>query len=64
MGKLIGGTWKASTEQTRIGDNGDFVRGTTKFRRFVRRDGSAPFAPERDRYHLWVEVRSLRLRSM
>ncbi len=54
MGKLVEGQWVSSQEQTRIDDRGGFVRGTTKFRDWVRKDGSTPFAPEVGRYHLWV----------
>ncbi len=54
MGKLLDGRWVPTKEQTRIDKRGGFVRGTTKFRDWVRRDGSSVFAPQRDRYHLWV----------
>ncbi len=54
MGRLIDGAWVASEEQTRVSEGGDFVRGRTKFRDWIRKDGSTPFAPEAERYHLWV----------
>ncbi|MFT7582160.1 MAG: putative glutathione S-transferase [Myxococcota bacterium] len=54
MGKLIDGQWVSSKEQTRVSEGGDFVRGRTKFRDSIRRDGSTAFAAERGRYHLWV----------
>ena len=34
-----------------IDKRGGFVRGTTKWRDWVRQDGSTDFAPERNRYH-------------
>jgi len=53
MGKLIDGKWVGSEEQTRISQGGDFVRGRTKFREWVRRRDDR-FPPESGRYHLWV----------
>jgi len=52
MGKLIDGVWHANPEQTRIGPEGDFIRGRTAFRDRLTADG--PFAPESGRYHLFV----------
>ena len=46
MGKLLDGRWVPTKEQTRIDKRGGFVRGTTKFRDWVRRDGSSVFAPQ------------------
>ena len=54
MGKLINGIWVSSEEQTRIGTKGEFVRGVTTFRDWIRKDGSTPFAPRPNRYHLLV----------
>ncbi len=54
MGKLINGVWVSSEEQTRIGERGDFVRGVTKFRNWIGRDGTSPHTPEPGRYHLFV----------
>ena len=54
MGKLVNGVWVASEEKTRVSASGEFVRGVTSFREWVRRDGSSPFAPAADRYHLLV----------
>jgi len=54
MGKLINGVWVAKPEQTRTSAGGDFVRGVTSFRDWVRADGSSRFAPEAGRYHLFV----------
>jgi glutathionyl-hydroquinone reductase len=54
MGKLIEGKWRT---ETWIRDNeGRFEREPTTFRRFIRRDGSTPFAPEPGRYHLYVSL--------
>lgn len=53
MGKLINGTWVSSEEQTRISERGDFVRGVTKFREWIRKEGS-PYTPDVGRYHLLV----------
>lgn len=54
MGKLVDGTWNNATEQTRVSKDGDFVRGTTKFRRRVHAAPDAQFPAEAGRYHLWV----------
>ena len=54
MGKLVNGRWVSSEEQTRIGAMGEFIRGVTKFRKRVLKDGSGPHPPEKDRYHLLV----------
>ena len=54
MGKLVNGKWVSSEEQTRIGDAGEFIRGVTKFRDWVRADGSTPHGPKAGRYHLFV----------
>ena len=35
---------------------GDFKRQEDAFRDWVRRDGSTPYKPERDRYHLYVSL--------
>ena len=53
MGELVEGRWKGG--QTQPSDqSGAFVRGTTAFRRWVKADGSSPFAVEAGRYHLYV----------
>ena len=54
MGKLFNGRWIASEEKTRIGEQGQFVRGVTTFRNWVRQDGSSEHPPEAGRYHLLV----------
>src|SRR3954454_24772228 len=35
---------------------GDFKRQEDAFRHWVKRDGSSPYPPERDRYHLYVSL--------
>lgn len=52
MGLLIDGEWHQ--EDYRRDAQGGFVRDDTLFRGQVRSDGSTPFAPEADRYHLYV----------
>jgi len=54
MGRLVEGVWNGETEQTRIGDRGEFVRGVTSFRGRVAREPDAEFTAESNRYHLWV----------
>lgn len=49
---LIDGSW--STEWYGADAKGHFVRERTRFHDRVTRDGSTGFAPERDRYHLYV----------
>ena len=45
----IGNTW-----ENQIDDQGDFKRRPTSFHEWVRADGSSSFAPQADRYHLYV----------
>jgi glutathionyl-hydroquinone reductase len=40
MGKRVNGVWRTSTEPTRIGPEGDFVRGRTSFRDRVTQTGT------------------------
>lgn len=54
MGKLINGRWVDAAEQTRIGGNGEFVRGVTRFRGWVCRHGNTVHEVEANRYHLLV----------
>ena len=54
MGRLVDGVWNGETEQTRIGERGEFVRGVTSFRDRVSSRADAEFAAEQGRYHLWV----------
>jgi len=37
-------------------DDGDFKRQEDAFRQWVRRDGSTPFTPDSDRYHLYISL--------
>lgn len=55
MGLLIEGRWSErwyDTEST----GGRFVRQESRFRDWIRADGSTPFAPEAGRYHLYVSL--------
>ncbi len=54
MGRLVDGVWNGEEEQTRIAEDGAFVRGVTSFRGRVSRDPGAEFAAEAGRYHLFV----------
>lgn len=54
LGQLIKGKWNSDwTEQD---ENGQFQRMATQFRRWVKADGSTPFAAEPGRYHLYVSL--------
>jgi len=53
MGLLIDGEWKDQWYDT-SSSGGRFVRKESQFRDWVRADGSTRFAPEPDRYHLYV----------
>jgi len=44
-----GNTWESE-----VSDDGEFVRHQTDFREQIRADGSTPFKPAADRYHLYV----------
>lgn len=55
MGLLINGEWVDKwydTEST----GGKFKREKSKFRSWVRKDGSTEFSPEQGRYHLYVSL--------
>ena len=55
MGRLIEGRWSDDwydTEST----GGRFVRQRSRFRDWIRADGSTRFAPEAGRYHLYVSL--------
>ncbi|MFQ5936898.1 MAG: glutathione S-transferase family protein [Acidiferrobacterales bacterium] len=52
MGLLVNGQW--STESYASDDRGRFIRSKTKYRRWITEDATSAFAPERDRYHLYV----------
>ncbi|HBB30634.1 MAG TPA: glutathione-dependent reductase [Cyanobacteria bacterium UBA8803] len=51
-GMLVNGQW--TKEPYQQDPQGRFVRNPTKFRNWVRADGSTDFAPESGRYHLYV----------
>lgn len=54
MGMLVDGQWdKDATWNT---DHGKFKRDESKFRQFIKKDGSTPFMPEKDRYHLYISL--------
>ncbi len=53
MGHLFEGQWR-SEDHFPTGKSGAFVRASASFRDQVKSDGSTPFAPEADRYHLYV----------
>jgi len=55
MGRLVDGRWRDEwydTEST----GGRFERQPSRFRDWIRADGSTPFAPEPGRYHLYVSL--------
>jgi putative glutathione S-transferase len=54
MGRLVEGQW--TTEWYSPDARGRFVRGETKFRDRVTRDGSSGFPAEAGRYHLYVSL--------
>lgn len=53
MGLLIDGRWHDQWYDTKA-SGGAFVRSASRFRQWVRADGSTPFRPEVGRYHLYV----------
>ena len=55
MGLLVDGKWHDRWYDT-ASTGGRFVRSEAQFRRWVRADGSTEFAPELDRYHLYVSL--------
>ncbi len=52
MGMLIDGEWREKGWET--DEDGAFERSETTFRNRITADGSSPFEPEDDRYHLYV----------
>ncbi len=54
MGQLVNGVW--STEWYKPDKKGRFVRSETTFRDRVTSNGSTPFAPDPNRYHLYVSL--------
>ena len=55
MGLLIDGRWQDQWYDTK-NTGGAFVRPETRFRNWVKADGSTPFQPESGRYHLFVSL--------
>ncbi|WP_207458363.1 glutathione S-transferase family protein [Azospirillum sp. SYSU D00513] len=55
MGLLIEGRWHDQWYDTKS-TGGAFVRSQSRFRNWVKADGSTPFAPEPGRYHLIVSL--------
>ena len=55
MGLLIEGRWHDQWYDTK-NTGGAFVRPETRFRNWVKADGSTPFQPESGRYHLFVSL--------
>ncbi len=55
MGLLVEGKWVDRWYETKE-TGGRFVRKDSRFRRWIRADGSTPFAPEAGRYHLYVSL--------
>lgn len=55
MGRLVEGRWTDEWYETKS-TGGRFVRQESAFRDWIRADGSTRFAPEQDRYHLYVSL--------
>ncbi len=55
MGMLVDGEWRDEWYDTKS-TGGRFVRRESRFRDWIRADGSTRFAPEKDRYHLYVSL--------
>lgn len=53
MGRLVEGHWEGGEAQPQ-NERGEFVRADSAVRHWVRADGSMPFSPEPQRYHLYV----------
>uniref|UniRef100_B8HTE3 Putative glutathione S-transferase n=1 Tax=Cyanothece sp. (strain PCC 7425 / ATCC 29141) TaxID=395961 RepID=B8HTE3_CYAP4 len=54
LGMLINGQWLREREQEDA--QGRFLRPPTTFRHWIKADGSTPFQPQPDRYHLYVSL--------
>ncbi len=52
MGQLIAGEWQ--TDDGKRATDGHFVRKASSFRNWIRADGSTPYTPDPDRYHLYI----------
>jgi putative glutathione S-transferase len=55
MGLLIDGKWHDRWYDT-AGTGGRFLRKQSRFRNWIRADGSTPYAPAAGRYHLYVSL--------
>lgn len=53
MGRLVDGEWHAVGVDPRK-SSGRFNRSDTQFRNWITADGASGFAPQKDRYHLYV----------
>lgn len=68
LGQLVEGKWTSKRSQE--DESGRFLRPSTTFRHWIKADGSSEFAPEADRYHLYVSLacpwahRTLLLRAL
>ena len=54
MGMLVDGNWTNEDERTRFSTGGAFQRIESKYRDWVRADGSSDYPAEAGRYHLFV----------
>lgn len=54
LGMLVEGKW--TTEWTEQDNQGKFNRMPTQFRNWIKKDGSTPFQPESNRYHLYISL--------
>jgi len=55
MGLLVDGKWTDQWYDTKS-TKGEFVRKESAFRQWIKADGSTPFKPEENRYHLYVSL--------
>jgi len=55
MGLLVEGNWTDQWYDTKS-TQGKFVRKESVFRNWVKADGSTPFKPQKDRYHLYISL--------
>jgi len=55
MGLLVEGKWTDQWYDTKL-TKGEFVRKDSAFRQWIRTDGSTPFKPQKDRYHLYISL--------
>lgn len=53
MGLLVEGKWLDQWYDTKS-TKGEFVRKDSAFRQWIKNDGSTPFKPQKDKYHLYV----------